>query len=203
MIRSRLAGALPCRLVLVVAAALIPILAGCEAGNNAPTLAFHPPTDGAGTVVGKLAIRNVFVLGAPLGKRLGTGAAASVFLALVNNGQPDTLLSVSAPGTATSVTLPAGGIPVVLNHPVYSPGPTSLIALRGLLRPLASGTSIRLVLHFQKAGSVPLVVPVMPRAGAFATFSPPVTPQVLTPYSGPVRSGRTSTPGVTPTPSAS
>lgn len=205
MIRSRLAGALPRRLVLVAAAALIPVLAGCEAGNNAPTLSFHPPTAGAGTVVGKLSIRNVFVLGAPLGKQLGKGAAASVFLALVNNGNPDRLVSVSAPGTATSVTLPAGGIPVVVHHPVYSPGPTAPVALEGLVRPLASGSFISLVLHFQKAGPVRLLVPVLPRAGAFASLSPPVTPQTLAPYASPSGVSGTAAPtsSATPAPSAS
>ena len=107
MIGSGWGSALPRRLVLVAVAALIPVLAGCEAGNNAPTLDFHYPTDAAGTSVGDLAIRNVFVLGAPLGRNLARGQSASMFLALVNNGAPDKLISITAPGTAASVTLPA------------------------------------------------------------------------------------------------
>ena len=107
VIGSGWGSTLPRRLALVAAAALIPVLAGCEAGNNAPTLAFHYPTDAAGTSVGKLAIRNVFILGAPLGRDIARGQSASLFLSLVNNGAPDALTSITAPGTALSVTLPA------------------------------------------------------------------------------------------------
>ena len=124
VIGSGWGSALPRRLVLVAVAALIPVLAGCEAGNNAPTLDFHYPTDAAGTSVGDLAIRNVFVLGAPLGRDLARGQSASVFLALVNNGAPDKLISITAPGTAASVTLP-GSIPVVIGHPVFSHRPAA------------------------------------------------------------------------------
>ena len=181
MIRSRWAGALPRRLMLVSAAALIPVLAGCEAGNNAPTLAFHYPTDAAGTAVGDLSIRNVFVLGAPLGRDLARGQSASVFLALVNIGAPDKLVSITAPGTAASVTIPAGGVPVVTGHPVYYPGPTPQVILRDLTRPLGSGSSIRLVLMFQNAGPVTLLVPVVPRAAQYATLAPPPVEPSATP----------------------
>ncbi len=174
MIRSRWTGALSHRLVLVAAIALIPAVAGCEAGNNAPTLQFHYPTDSAGTAVGHLAIRNVFVLGAPLNSDLAAGQSASVFLALVTTGAPDKLLKISAPGTATSVTLPAGGIPVVDGHPVYFAGPAPQVALRGLIRPLQSGSDIVLVLTFQQAGPIRLLVPVMPRAAQYAAFLPPL-----------------------------
>ena len=173
MIRSGWGSALPRRLVLVVAAALIPALAGCEAGDNAPTLDFHYPTDAAGTNVGDLSIRNVFVLGAPLGSSLAPGQSASLFLAMVNGGAPDTLISVSAPGSATSVPLPGGGIPVLLGHPVFLTGPKPQLILTGLTRTLRNGTDLRLVLTFQKAGAVTLEVPVMARATQYATFAPP------------------------------
>jgi hypothetical protein len=178
VILSRWAGALPRRLLLVAAAALVPVLAGCEAGNNAPTLAFHYPTDAAGTVVsdGDLSIRNVFVLGAPLGRDLTPGQSASLFLALVNTGSPDKLLSITAPSTATLVMLPAGGIPVVAGHPVYYGGPVPQVVIRGLTRTVTSGSSIRLVLMFEKAGPVTLLVPVMPRADQYATLQPPASP---------------------------
>jgi len=169
--------ALPRRLVLAAAAAaLIPVVAGCEAGTNAPTLAFHYPTDAAGTAVGPLSIRNVFVLGAPIGRKLAAGQSASVFLSLINTGTPDELVSISAPGTATSVELPGGRIPVVNGHPVYYSGPLPMIVLRGLTRPVGSGSTIRLVLTFQKAGPVVLDVPVMPHALQYATLAPPPVP---------------------------
>src|SRR5262249_61346298 len=93
-------------------AALIPALAGCEAGNNAPTQQWHQPTDGAGIVHDNIAIRNVFVLGAPIGATVPAGQSAGVFLALINDGSPDKLLRITArwPGGAPAgaVTLPGG-----------------------------------------------------------------------------------------------
>jgi copper(I)-binding protein len=176
VIRSGWRSALPRRLVLGTAAVLIPLLAGCEAGNDAPTLQFHYPTDAAGTVVGKLSIRNVFVLGAPLGASLHKGESASLFLAMVNSGAPDRLLSVTAPGSATSVTLPAGGVPVVSLHPVFFlSGPKPQVVLVDLTRPLTSGSTIRLQLNFQKAGLVTIVAPVVPRAQHYATYAPPLS----------------------------
>jgi copper(I)-binding protein len=173
VVRSRWAGALSHRLMLVAAIALIPALAGCEAGDNAPTLNFHQPTDAAGTAVGDLSIRNLFVLGAPLGRDLATGESASVFLSLVNTGAADTLIKISAPGSAAFVTLPPGGIPVKNGHPVYYSGPMPQVVLRDLQRPLLSGSDIKLVLTFQKAGPVTLQVPVLPRELQYATLEPP------------------------------
>jgi copper(I)-binding protein len=167
------------RLALVAAAALIPVLAGCEAGNNAPTLAFHPPTETAATTIGDLAIRNVFVLGAPLGRNLAVGQSASLFLALVNNhGSPDRLISINAPGTATSVTLP-GNTAVVYGHPVFFSGPRPQVVLTNLTRPITSGSTIRVVLTFAKAGPITMLVPVFARAAHYVTYAPPqpvVTP---------------------------
>ena len=189
-------------IVLVAAVALIPAVAGCEAGNNAPTLSFHYPTDAAGTTVGDLSIRNVFVLGAPLGSSLAPGDSASLFLAMVNGGAPDRLISVTAPGSATSVTLPGGSIPIVLGHPVFLSGPRPQLVLADLTRTITNGSTIRLVLTFQKAGPVTLLVPVMPRASHFVTYAPPApspAPSATTkPHHGThPRPGTTASPGAT------
>jgi copper(I)-binding protein len=216
VIRSRWAGGpgrlVPARrlvLAAAAAAALIPAVAGCEAGTNAPTLSFHYPTDAAGTAVGSLSIRNVFVLGAPIGRKLAAGQSASVFLSLVNTGTPDKLVSISAPGTATSVTLPGSGIPVVNGHPVYYSGPQPQVVLHGLTRPLLSGSDVRLVLTFQKAGPIVLDVPVMPRALQYATLAPP--PATVSPAAAghgaaaaaTPSPGASAAPAATPSPSAS
>jgi hypothetical protein len=192
--RSGWRGTLSRRLVLGAAAALIPVLAGCEAGNNAPTLQFHYPTDAAGTVVGDISIRNVFVLGAPLGSSLHTGQSASLFLAIVNDGAPDRLQSISAPGTATSVSLPSGGVPVIDGHPVFLSGPKPQLVLTDLTRTVNSGSTIKLQLTFQKAGLVTLVVPVMARATHYVTYAPPQQ-SAVTP-------GLSVTPSTTVSPSA-
>jgi hypothetical protein len=199
VIRSGWRSTLPRRLVLVAVALLIPVLAGCEADNDAPSLQFHYPTDTAGyppdsagsSAMGNLSIRNVFVLGAPIGRNLLKGQSASLFLALINGGAPDKLISITAPGSATAVSLPTGGVPILQGHPVFLSGPKPELVLVGLTRTIRSGSSLRLNLTFQKAGTISLVVPVMPRAVQYATYAPP-QPSLTT----------TVTPSVTPTPTS-
>jgi hypothetical protein len=204
VIRSGWGNALPRRLVLVAAALLIPVVAGCEAGNNAPTLQFHYPTDTAGfppdtagSTAGNLAIRNVFILGAPIGQELRKGQSASLFLAMVNSGPPDKLISITALGNATAVVLPAGGVPVLDGHPVFLSGPKPQVFLVGLTRNITSGSSIRLNLTFQHAGTITLLVPVMPRAAHYATYAPPQPTQTTS-----VAPSLSASPSTTPTPAA-
>ena len=198
MIRSshRIGG--PRGLLVLAIAALIPALAGCEAGTNAPTQEWHQPTDGAGTVFNNIAIRNVFVLGAPIGQTIRTGQSAGVFLALVNNGSADRLVRITAPGTAKSVTLPGGRVTLFSQQSVLLTGPAPKVVLEDLTRPLSGGATVKLVLTFQNAASVTMVVPVMPRAQYYSTFSPPPSP---TPSPSPTARHHRAT--ATPTPSAS
>jgi copper(I)-binding protein len=202
VIRSRHRTARPRRLLVLAIAALIPVLAGCEAGNNAPTQEWHQPTDGAGIVHDNIAIRNVFVLGAPIGSEVPAGQSAGVFLALINDGSPDKLLSITAPGTAASVLLPGGAVGLASQQAVLLTGPAPKVILEHLLRPLHGGGSVRLVMNFQKAASVTLTVPVMPQAQYYSTFSPPPTP-TPTPTATPVKHSRhrgTSKPSASPSP---
>jgi copper(I)-binding protein len=192
----------PRRLVVLAIAALIPVLAGCEAGNNAPTQQWHQPTEGAGTQVGQIAIRNVFVLGAPAASQLNVGQSAGLFFAVVNSGPPDRLLSVSAPGAAKSVTLPGGSVNLATNRGVFLTGPAPQVILNDLTRPLSGSASIHLVMTFQNAGSVTLAVPVVARASYYATFLPPPSP-TPTATIGKHRSSASPTPSGTATPSAS
>jgi copper(I)-binding protein len=201
VIRSSLRIARPRRLVILAIAALIPALAGCEAGFNAPTQEWHQPTDGAGTVHNNIAVRNVFVLGAPLGRYIPAGQSAGVFLALFNEGAPDRLLNMSAPGTARSVTLPGGVVPLRSQRSVLLTGPAPEVILRNLIRPLTGGSTVRLVMTFQNAGTLSLVVPIMPQAQYYSTFSPPPSP-TPSPSRRP-RARVSASPGVSPPPSAS
>src|SRR5260370_2834890 len=138
--RSSHRTARPRRLLVLAIAALIPALAGCEAGNNAPTQEWHQPTDGAGTVLNNISIRNVFVLGAPIGQTIGTGQSASVFLALINdNGSADPLGKISPPRTARSVTLPGGSVRPGRPHVVLLTRPAPEVVLQALDPPLNRG----------------------------------------------------------------
>jgi hypothetical protein len=169
-------------LVVVMAAGLALAIAGCEATGAAPTQHWHPPTAGASTIVGNtLRINNVFVLGAPPAASLPAGSSAGLFLALANSGAPDRLLAVTAPGTALAVQTPAGGVGIATNQSVLLTGPAPRVVLRGLLHRVGGGQAIRVVLHFLRAGAVSMLVPVMPRAQFFSTFSPAPAPPRPTP----------------------
>jgi copper(I)-binding protein len=199
------------RLAVVVAAACLTAgLTACEAGNHAATQTqYHPSNDGANTVAHGIKINDGFVLGAPLGLTLAAGQNAGVFLSLYNMGRADRLVSAAAPGTATSVRLPPGGIPLPSAHAAYLTGPVPRIVLINLTHPLPSGGTIPLVLHFMNAGNVKVTLPVFPDADYFTTFSPAPSP-TPTPTAaghgkGTASPGATSTasPGATSTPSPS
>lgn len=205
-IRRRLPSAPLRRLLLTSAVALIPVLAGCEAGTQAPTLNFHPPTDSATASAGNIAIRNVFVLGAPLGASLQPGDTASVFFSLVSNGGADRLISITAPGSSASVRLPGGSLAVSVNHPVLLNGPQTAAYLVGVTHKIRGGTTLTLVMNFQRAGKVDITVPVLPRAAHYVTYGPAPSPTTPTPAATPTTGKKhhkptSATP--TPTPSAS
>ena len=169
------------RACAVAAVALIPVLAGCEAGGDAPVLHWHPPTNGASATIiaggGAIAIRNAFILGgAPPSVTLPAGSSASMFVGLVNTGPRDRLVRISAPGTATSVTLPTGGVLLERDQSALLTGPAPKLVLSGLTRSLVSGSYVRVLFTFQQAGTISLTLPVIARAYAYATFSPAPTP---------------------------
>jgi hypothetical protein len=184
------------RLLLGAIAVLVPVLAGCEAGNNAPTLQFHAASFGTSETVNGVTIDDAFVLGPAVSSAsLPAGGQAGVFLSLeAENG--DQLTSVTAwlpSGTraAKSVQLATG--PVTLppctgaSCPVVNlSGPQPQIVLTGLTSPLSGGQTVSLDLYFANAGEISITVPVLPASYEYATYSPPPAP----------------TPTITPTPSA-
>jgi copper(I)-binding protein len=160
-------------LVVVAAVGLVPAIAGCEAGNNAPTQQWHQPTPGASAIVDNtLRINNMFVLGPAPGFTLPRGASAGLFFALANNGAPDRLLSIRAPGEAAAVVVPRGGIALGHQQTLRLTGPSPRVVLVHLTRTLNGGQWVRLNMQFQNAGFVSLKVPVMPRTESYGTFSP-------------------------------
>jgi hypothetical protein len=173
VIRTR-RGARPLRgLVVVAVAAAIPAVAGCEAGNNAPTQQWHQPTPGASAIVDNtIRINNMFVLGPAPGFTLRPGASAGLFFSLANDGAPDRLVSISAPRAAATVQVPAGGISLGRKGSLLLSGPAPQVLLRRLTRGLHGGQVVRVNMRFLNAGRVSLLVPVMPRAAYYSTFSP-------------------------------
>jgi copper(I)-binding protein len=71
------------------------------------------------------------------------------------------------------------------------------VVLHGLVRPLRSGSTVRLRLVFAKEGPVNMEVPVVARAAQYATLAPPVV------AASPAATGAAGHPGVTATPSPS
>jgi hypothetical protein len=144
-------------LAAVAAASLIPAIAGCEAGANAPTQEWHQPTAGASAIVNNtLRINNMFVLGPAPGFSLPRGASAGI----------------TAPFAATSVRVPIGGISLGHQQSLFLTGPSPRVLLVHLTRVLNGGQYIRVNMNFQNAGHVSLLVPVMPRSAFYGTFSP-------------------------------
>jgi copper(I)-binding protein len=163
------------RLLFGVLAVLVPALAGCEAGLNAPTLEFHPAAFGAYADKNGISISNAFVLGPPLNGPAVAGGRVGVFLSITAaNG--DKLVSVSAPGTAIAGRITGGSVNLPPAAPVDLTGPVPQVVLTGLANPLQGGETVTLNLGFAAAGTVTLAVPVEPQAYEYSTFSPPPTP---------------------------
>ena len=174
VIRSRFGRTVANRLLIGALALLIPAIAGCEAGLNAPTLEFHPASAGANTIVNGIRINNVFVLSAPSGSSVPAGSSAGMFLALFNGGtSDDQLVGVSAPGSAASVQLSGGSVSLPVQSAVNLTGPHPEVVLNGLTRPLTGGQAVHVVFNFLHAGAVKLDVPVEPQSYSFSTFSAP------------------------------
>ena len=148
------------RLLIGALAILVPALAGCEAGYNAPTLEFHPASYGVSTTVDGITIDNVFVLGPAPGSTLQAGGQAALFMSLESpNGDQLTKITSDA---ASSVQLGNGAITLSPNTLVDLSGPSPLLTLNGLTNPLSGGETVKLALSFATAGTVNLTVPVEP-----------------------------------------
>jgi copper(I)-binding protein len=160
------------RLLLGAIALLVPVLAGCEAGLNAPTLEFHPASNGVSVVQNDIRIDNAFVLAS---SSQVAGGRAGAFLAIeAQNG--DRLVAVSAPGTASSVQLTGGPVDLPAQTLVNLGGPVPQVVLTGLASPLSGGETIQMNFTFAEAGVISLSVPVEPNAYEYATYSPPPIP---------------------------
>ena len=169
------------RMLFGALAVLVPMLAGCEAGLNAPTLTYHPAAFGAYATHEGIMIDNAFVLGSSTGVAV---PRAGVFFAVVSQ-DGDRLVSINAPGTAPLVRIAGGAINLPAQVPVDLTGPEPKVVLTGLSSPLTGGTTITLNFNFAKAGTVTLSVPVEPHTYEYATYSPPPALPTPTPTKKP------------------
>jgi hypothetical protein len=163
------------RLLLGAMAVLVPALAGCEAGLNAPTLEYHPANFTANKIQDGISFSNLFVLDNATNGEGVAGGRAGVFLSLyAKNG--DRLTKISAPGTASSVKIAGGSVNLPSRDPVNMGGPVPKVVLTGLTNPLQAGAAVTMKFTFAKAGTITIAVPVEPKAFEYATFSPPASP---------------------------
>ena len=163
------------RLLFGAVVALVPVLAGCEAGLNAPTLQYHPANFTANKIQNGISFSNVFVVDTATNGEGVAGGRAGVFLSLyAKNG--DRLESVSAPDAASSVKIVGGPVNLPARVPVNMSGPVPKVVLTGLTNPLQGGETVSMSFTFAKAGTITIAVPVEPKAYEYATFSPPASP---------------------------
>ena len=177
------------RLLFGALAVLVPALAGCEAGLNAPTLEYHPAAFGGYATHNGISIDNAFVLGTSTGVAV---PRASVFFS-VTSQDGDRLVSINAPGTAPLVRIDGGSVNLPPQVPADLTGPVPKVVLTGLSNPLTAGSTITMNFNFARAGTVTMQVPVEAHADEYATFSPPPALPTPTPAKSPKASASPTT----------
>jgi copper(I)-binding protein len=183
------------RMLFGALAVLVPALAGCEAGLNAPTLEYHPAAFGGYAAHDGITIDNAFALASSTGVAV---PRASVFFS-VTSQDGDRLVSIDAPGTAPLVRIAGGAVNLPPQVPVDLTGPEPKVVLTGLSSPLTAGSTITMSFNFARVGTVTVQVPVEPQAYEYATYSPP--PAI--PTGKPTPSSTLASPAPTPSASAS
>jgi copper(I)-binding protein len=204
VIRSSSGRTVARRTLIGALALLLPAIAGCEAGYNAPTLEFHPANAGTNVTINGIEISDAFVLGAPAGLPVPSGSNAGMFMSLYNTGAGDDhLTSASAPGSASSVQLSGGTVSVPGQALVDLSGPEPSVVLSNLTRPLGGGDFVAVTLDFSRAGTVTIEVPVEADSDYYSTYSPPPSPAAsptATKAAGKSTGTPSSSPSATPTP---
>ncbi|MDX6273212.1 MAG: periplasmic copper chaperone [Frankiales bacterium] len=173
----------PNRASIGLAAVLLltaPVLGACGAGRDSVTERERSAVDGAQVDAGDLQLRNVHLTHPSAGTEWAVGSDVPVVMYVVNRGAADRLLSVSAPGFATSVTMtpsaidigqggllrtgaPAAQPTASTAGPGSGPGSgsgTVSVVLSKLTKKLLPGQTVPVVFTFQRAGQVTLAVPV-------------------------------------------
>ncbi|MFH8716482.1 DUF461 domain-containing protein [Streptomyces zaomyceticus] len=173
MSRSLRRGALAATAIVFSIAAL----SACGAGNDAQTLGIRP--DNAAVTVDDVKIQNALVITQPLDVAKGPAAvSATVF----NNGsQPQTIESISLPGSNATVTLKAasGAGPIVVpaggSVVIGGEGNASAVVENGS-ESTRDGDAQRVVFKLSETGDVSLSAFVVPATHYFKDFGPSILP---------------------------
>ena len=185
------------RLLFGAVVVLVPALAGCEAGFNAPTLEYHPANFAGNTTQNGISFANVFVVDTATNGEGVAGGRAGVFLSLyAKNG--DRLESASANEAASSVKIAGGSVNLPAGVPVNMGGPIPRVVLTGLTDPLEGGQTVSMSFTFAKAGTITIPVPVEPKAFDYATYSPPASPSPSPSATGKKKAGGSASASASP-----
>lgn len=156
------------------AAALALAAAGCanlSGDYNDPTQLHRPQNDGANGSVGDVHVRNAFLLGPPGAEQqgrppAGQGAGQAPLYAVLVNDRPQPIrlerVTVEGGGTvrlAGTVEVPAGGV-AGGDRPI------------GTVSGLSTRAWVPMTFTFAAGPELRLTVPVLARAGMYATYSP-------------------------------
>ncbi|WP_188189890.1 hypothetical protein [Nonomuraea sp. SYSU D8015] len=182
----------------VIAAVLAAAAAGCALAGFDTTAQDVPQNEGANADVGRVKVRNVFLLG-------GTDPASpapeqTLYGVLINDGrEPVRLERITVEGGG-SVQLP-GPVTVPPNQPVgVGEQPLGTVRVTGV-----RGTTVPMTFVFSGAEPLRLNVPIKERTGQYATISPspPGSPSPTAPGTAPASPSPTPTQPGTPSPSPS
>ncbi|WP_141579027.1 copper chaperone PCu(A)C [Actinomadura sp. WMMA1423] len=159
------------------------LLAGCS-DNPVPTDV--SPASGVAGQIGRVVIRNLFVLGGEGGATIKQGGSAPVYLTMVSSPssiESSGISGSSAPSTGsdtlTSVSSPQASSTELIGGPIRLPagqdvqiGPAPRIVLRGLKNDLSPAQFVLINMRFERSGSGSLNVPVQARQGDLQSYSP-------------------------------
>lgn len=154
-------------------AALPLAIAGCAAGDEAPTLQVKP--DNPGGDLGPVAVRSLMLLAPPDG-----GEAATVVTIVNKSDETHILDSIEIAPQADRSGSPidvAAGIPVPPNESVnIGAAGQPALPVSDLDRLAEPGTLVPVTLIFDKAGQLTLQVVVREATGPYASFLPSPSP---------------------------
>lgn len=176
-------------------------LSACGAGNDAQSLNIQP--DNAATTVDSLKLQNVTVITQP---EPGAEGPAAIALTIFNEGaKPQTLESISLPGSGTTVKVsPAKGaeqltVPAQGRVIIGGEGNATAVIENGSKK-FDNGSVREVVFAFSETGDVKIGALVVPARSYFTDFgpSPLTTPSARTPSpSGSVTGSPSGTPSAT------
>jgi copper(I)-binding protein len=153
--------------------AVLALVAGCSAGQQAATSNHRTNAGGNGGKAGEIAVRNALITydrPVPGGEVYAVGQAAPLQVTIINTGvAADRLVAVSSPVAAAAqitgeTTMPGGHVLTAgYTDPLAAvtlPKATSIgITLGGLTSPLRAGLTYPVTFAFERGGTVTLELP--------------------------------------------